>query len=422
MKKRIVAVIILAMVFASAMTGCSSKTTDTTKADYDWKEYMELGEYKELPFYTEEYEVTDEEVEEQIETILLYATEIETVTEGVVEDGDTINIAFTGKINGEEFEGGSSSSYDLTVGTTQMIDGFVEGLIGKNVGETVTLDLRFPDDYHSTELQGKDVVFDITINSKRESITPELTDEFVKNYYDLNSVEELRAKIKDDLLESKKTALNSSLKNNLWNVIMEATTIKSFPASEEEVAREQVALIEEEYKATAESYGVEWTDFLSTFLGTDEASFKTMMDEQLESIVKSNMITKALAKEENVILSDKGYKDKLLEILENNNLTEETFKSYYNMTITEYADQNGWRESILQDLVMDKVLEYGKEVTKEEYQKYISDTLYDGEEIHMHEDGSVHAGETHETGEETEEHDHDHDHEDEGEEDTEAEG
>ena len=93
------------MVIIAAMTGCSNnKTTEATKVDYDWKEYVELGEYKDLPFYTEEFTVTDEEVDEQIETILLYATEIETIMEGVVEDGDTINITFVGKIDAEEFE------------------------------------------------------------------------------------------------------------------------------------------------------------------------------------------------------------------------------------------------------------------------------------------------------------------------------
>ena len=413
MKKSLIAIIVLTMVIIAAMTGCSNnKTTEATKVDYDWKEYVELGEYKDLPFYTEEFTVTDEEVDEQIETILLYATEIETIMEGVVEDGDTINIAFVGKIDGEEFEGGSSQSYDLTVGETSMIDGFVEGLIGKNVGESVTLNLRFPDDYHSTELQGKDVVFDITINSKRESITPELTDEFVKEYYDMNTVEELREHIKEDLLKDKESSVTSSIKSNLWNIILESTNIKSYPASEEEAARAQVETIEQEYRSTAESYGMEWADFLSGLMGTTEEGFQEMMDEQLDSIIKSNLITKAIADQEGIDLSDKAYKDRLLEILEANNLTEDTFQTYYNMTIYEYADQNGWREGILQDMVMDKVLELGKEVSKEEYQQYISEKLYDGEEVHMHEDGTIHGG-THE--EEVAEADHDHDHDHEGE-------
>ncbi len=406
MKKKITKAIILSLTLIMILSGCSSNNTATTKVNYDWAECIELGEYKELPYYTETFEVTDEEVDAEIETILLYATEMETVTEGIVEDGDTINIAFVGKVDGEEFEGGSSQSYDLTVGTTSMIDGFVEGLIGKNIGETVTLNLKFPDDYHSTELQGKDVVFDITINNKRISTTPELTDEFVKNYYEAENVEDFKQKIREDLLSSKENAVNSSIKSNLWDVIIKNTEIKSVPAEEEEAAKAQVEAIEEDYRATAESYGLEWADFLTTLMGTTEEGFQETMKEYEDNIVKSNIITKAIADKEGITLSDKDYKEKVKEILDANNLTEESFESYYNMSIYDYADENGWRDSILQDMILDKVLELGKEVSKDEYQKFISDTLYDGEEIHMHDDGTVHEASAHE-----EEATHDHDHE-----------
>lgn len=404
MKKRLIALFLTSMLIVGVLSACSNNggAGSQTSASYDWKEYMEMGDYKELPYYTEEIEVTDEEVDSQIETILLYATEMETVTEGVVEDGDTINIAFVGKIDGEEFEGGSSESFDLTVGTTSMIDGFVEGLIGKKIGETVTLNLTFPDEYpNNTEVEGKDVVFDVTINSKKVSVTPELTDEFAKDYYDVDTVDELKTKIKEDLQKDKENTLKTTIESSLWDVIMAKTVLKSNPPEEEEIAKNQVASIEEEYRATAEGYGLEWADFLTTLMGTDEAGFQEMMDEYSTNLIKSNMLTRAIAKEEGITLSEKAFKDRLAEILETNNLTEETFKSYYNMTIYEYAEQNGWRDSVLQEMVMEKILELGKEVSKDEFDKFISENVPQDTEENL--DETLEVIEDEEAVEETEE-------------------
>ena len=105
----------------------------------------------------------------------------QTLTEGTVEDGDTVNIDYVGKLDGEEFDGGSAEGYDLEIGSCTFIDGFEDGLIGHEIGEKVTLDLTFPDPYpNNPDLAGKPVVFDVTINAIKESQTPELNDEFVE--------------------------------------------------------------------------------------------------------------------------------------------------------------------------------------------------------------------------------------------------
>ena len=418
MKKRIIGIVVLSMIITSVLGACSKgsegTSTATATAEYDYKEYIDLADYKNMPYYTEEFEATEEEVNEQIEMILLYATEMETVTEGVVEDGDNINVAFVGKIDGEEFEGGTSESYDITVGTTTMIDGFVEGLIGKKIGETVTLNLKFPDDYHSTELQGKDVVFDVTINSKNISKTPELTDDFVKTYYEAENVDAFKEQIKNDIINEKKSSFESTLKNNLWTVILDKTQIKSYPEEELAIAQEQVDQIEQSYRDNAESYGLEWADFLTTLMGTDEEGFAARMEEYKDSIIKNNMVSAAIAKEEGISLSDSEYKNRIKEILEENSLTEEAFQNYYNMSIYDYAEENGWRDSILMDMVLDKVVELGKEVSKDEYDKYMEENLPVEEHDHDHdhdedaetetaeaEDAEATEGEAEETEEET---------------------
>ena len=149
----IVAVIAIILVFVN--------NKQSKEYNYDLSKYVKVGNYKGLEYTSQKASVTDEEVDVEIQRRLQKAAKTENSKTGKVENGDTINISFVGKIDGKEFEGGSSESTDITVGTTQMIDGFVEGLIGKNVGESVTLNLKFPDDYGKTDLQGKAVEFKV---------------------------------------------------------------------------------------------------------------------------------------------------------------------------------------------------------------------------------------------------------------------
>ena len=398
MKKNLTLIVIALLVLSMAVAGCSKKESSTTPAstEYNPEDYVKLFDYAGLPYYTQEFEVTDEEVNEEIDMELQYATEVTNITEGVVEDGDTINIAFEGKIDGETFDGGSSESYDLTVGTTSMIDGFVEGLVGKQIGETVTLNLKFPEDYGVEELNGKDVVFDVTINSKRESTTPELTDEFVKENYDYETVDEYKAHVKEVLLKQKEDSHNSNIKSQLWHIILEESELTGTPDEEKAIADEIVAGIEEEYKANAESYGMEWADFVSAMMGTDEEGFAEMMAEYSDSLIKTNVVTKAIAAKESVSFTEKEYKDMLLQLLADNNMTEETFQTYYNMTIEEYGEQNNWRDNYLLEKVLDKVVELGKEVSEDEFNAYMDEH----NATHEHEEEVIEGVEDAETTEE----------------------
>ena len=126
--------------------------------------------------------VDDDLVQDAVDTMLSTYASSETVTEGTVEEGDVIYISYVGTLDGEEFDGGSSDGTTITVGSSGYIDGFDDGLIGVEIGETVDLDLTFPDDYSSEDLAGQDVVFSVTVQYKTETYTPDLTDDFVTTY------------------------------------------------------------------------------------------------------------------------------------------------------------------------------------------------------------------------------------------------
>ena len=159
--------IILVMIMAAA--GLSSCTSSMSYSDYDFDEYMEVGEYKGLDVAPYTVTVSNEDLYTEIENRLQAAAETTDLEEGAaVEEGDTLNIDYVGKIDGKAFDNGSAEGASLQIGSNSFIDGFEDGLIGKTIGSEAVLNLTFPEDYQEESLQGKDVEFTVTINSEQE--------------------------------------------------------------------------------------------------------------------------------------------------------------------------------------------------------------------------------------------------------------
>ena len=361
----IVAVIAIILVFVN--------NKQSKEYNYDLSKYVKVGNYKGLEYASQKASVTDEEVDVEIQRRLQKAAKTENSKTGKVENGDTINISFVGKIDGKEFEGGSSESTDITVGTTQMIDGFVEGLIGKNVGESVTLNLKFPDDYGKTDLQGKAVEFKVTINSKKKISVPKLNTEFVKKNSKFTTVKEYKEGVKKELLNQKQKSLDSTVKQELWSRIIDKSKAKKYPEKELNEAMSQANKLEESYKAQAQNYGMEWETYLKTVMRTDKKGFEKLKQEYAKNIVFNRMVMYSIARSENISLSNREYKKEILKILEDNGYDEESFKKAFGKDIETYADEQNWRQKVLFDKVLDKVMKDGKKVSQKEYQKIIAE-------------------------------------------------
>lgn len=361
----IVAVIAIILVFVN--------NKQSKEYNYDLSKYVKVGNYKGLEYASQKASVTDEEVDVEIQRRLQKAAKTENSKTGKVENGDTINISFVGKIDGKEFEGGSSESTDITVGTTQMIDGFVEGLIGKNVGESVTLNLKFPDDYGKTDLQGKAVEFKVTINSKKKISVPKLNTEFVKKNSKFTTVKEYKEGVKKELLNQKQKSLDSTFKQELWSRIIDKSKAKKYPEKELNEAMSQANKLEESYKAQAQNYGMEWETYLKTVMRTDKKGFEKLKQEYAKNIVFNRMVMYSIARSENISLSNREYKKEILKILEDNGYDEESFKKAFGKDIETYADEQNWRQKVLFDKVLDKVMKDGKKVSQKEYQKIVAE-------------------------------------------------
>lgn len=357
MKKKLVSIGLISVLTLTSMfvmTGCGEKAP---YEGYDLSEYVKVGEYKGLEYKKAEIKVSESEIKEEIDERLKAAAETKEVKSGVIEDGDTINVAFEGKIDGKTFEGGSSESSDITIGTTQMIDGFVEGLVGQKVGETVELNLKFPEDYGKEDLNGKDVVFTVTINAKKVEEIPDYDLDFVKANSDFDNLDDYEASVKADLVEEKKAEALSDAKNEIWSQIVAGSEVIQYPKEKDVVFEETMNSL----KQTAATSGVEWDAYMAQ-IGYTEEELEAQMNSYAENQVFQEMIVYSIAKEEGLEITDERYEEEMAALLTLYGLDEETFKSYYGQSIEDYCEQQGLRENLLLNDVMNKIMEYSVEV------------------------------------------------------------
>lgn len=354
---RIIALCIIVIIIAAIIGGIMYKRANSDTYKYlNYSKYVTVGEYKGLTYEKADLSVSKEEVQSEIEARLAAAAETKTVTKGKVKDGDTVKIDYVGKIDGKEFTGGSANDYDLTIGSGSFIDGFEDGLIGKKVGETVTLDLTFPKDYGNEDVAGKDVAFTVTIKSKQKTITPKYDEEFIKANSDFDNKADYEASVKKDLKKQKKEQAESSAKAEIWQKVLDDSKVKSYP--KKQLKKEQKA-VEKSYKNMAEQYGMEWDAFQSA-MGLDSKAIK----KQAKESVKSKLCEYSIAKTEGIKLTNKQYKARLDKMLKDAGMTKDQFKSQYGMTIYEYAEQNDFYDGILMEKVEDFIYKNAKEVEK----------------------------------------------------------
>lgn len=226
------------------------KEYEIISGDFTLEDCIVLPEYKGLELTNTVYVASEDYVDSYIET--LAETQELTDADAEVQTGDTVNIAFEGKIDGETFDGGSSDSYDLTIGSGRFIDGFEDGLIGMKKGDETDLDLVFPEDYGNEEFNGKPVVFHVVINSISRPV--EQDDAWVNEYTDgeFTTMKDFRADIEQQLNESLAANAKTTLYNNAWAEVYDNT---EFLAAPEAYIAEGKEVFVSNAEAEAQSYG-----------------------------------------------------------------------------------------------------------------------------------------------------------------------
>ncbi len=270
------------------------------RPEYTALDYVELGDYIGLIIEINPISVSEEEVLEEAENQVRNSDEMESAE--TVQDGDIVDIDYVGKIDGEEFSGGSYEGYQLTIGSGTFIEGFEEGLIGVNAGDTVDLDLTFPE-YYYDDLAGQDVVFTVTVNEILRA--PELTDEVASAVTDgeYTDVASWLDYIRSNLESSAEEDQEYEIQEALLNALAANSVVTGYP---QDVVRYMIALSEGYYRELADIYSVTYEDFLAAY-GYTEEEFHDALEELVEISLDEEMLLLAVAETEGITLSEEEY-------------------------------------------------------------------------------------------------------------------
>ncbi len=355
--KRKIAKVLVAGLIGLQLIGCSNENkentqnTETTQAvenaasmiyfdEIDVENNVTLGDYKGIEVVNSATVVSDEEVDAYIEYMMSMYSNLEEVTDrDVIENGDVANIDYEGKKDGVAFEGGTAQGYDLAIGSGSFIPGFEEGLVGVKKGETVDLELTFPEEYHAADLAGAKVVFTVTVNGIYKEIAGEFNDEFVAGLAieGVATADEYRAYLKSMMEESYEEQARQDLEVQVITVVTENATVKEIPQG----------LIDKFYDINisnmtyqASMYGMDLQSFVSAYYGMDEATFEAETVAAAEESAKQAMVCLKIAGQENITISEE----------EMNAAIEENYTSYGYTSAEEFnslVDLQEYKDSLL---------------------------------------------------------------------------
>ncbi|MRX74218.1 trigger factor [Bacillus lacus] len=313
------------------------------------KPEVKLGEYKGLEVEKEDAAVSEEEVENELKTLQERHAELVVKEEGTVAEGDTVVLDFDGYVDGEAFEGGQAENYSLEVGSGSFIPGFEEQLTGLETGAEKDVEVTFPEEYHAENLAGKPAVFKVKIHEIKTKELPALDDEFAKDAdEEVETLEELKAKTKARLEESKKSEVENKLRDSLVDQASDNAEV-DIP---EVLIDNEVNRMMGEFEQRLQMQGMN-LELYFQFSGQDEEALKAQMQEDAAKRVKYNLTLEAIAKAENLEVSDSDVEEELNKMAE-----------MYNMPIENIKQALGSVDGLKEDLKIRKAIDFLVENSK----------------------------------------------------------
>lgn len=356
-KKAAASMTALFMAAALIFTGCGSSAT-SEPYDYDLSKYIVPANYIGVAVEPVEVTVNSDDIRAEIDKRREKDAETEKVTSGTVASGDAINIDYVGTIDGVEFEGGNTKGMgtDIVVGQAGYIEGFESGLVGAEIGSTVVLDLRFPDDYHAADLAGKDCQFTVEIHSKDVKNVPEYDLEWVKKVSDCKTLNEYEESVYDDLLKTAQEEAEETRNSEIWQKLVEETEALDYP--EKEVKAEK-----EDYKnyivGYASQFGYSLEDYMS-MMGMTEEQLDAEIEDYAKEVVKNEMLLYYIAHAEGITVSEEEYNAEILELCKSMGFeSNEEFKEQYGKSVEDTYSRKHFLTNVYIKKVMDFIIENG---------------------------------------------------------------
>lgn len=281
------------------VTGCGKNNiTIADLKDVEAEKYVTLPDYKNLQVeQPEKVEITDAYVKSYINNRVNAVSDLHELT-GTVENGDVVNIDYAGTIDGTAFQGGTAQGQLLEIGSGSFIDGFEDGLVGANVGETKQLSLKFPDNYRSADVAGKDCIFAVKINY----ILSELTDENV-NLVDpgYQSVETYWEDAKNNLIELTEDQYERTLKTSIASNLIAGSTYQEIPES---LIEDYKSSLRTDFENEAESAGMSLEEYMENVYYTSADSIDEEIGTIAEWCAKEGLALQAIADQEGISVPD----------------------------------------------------------------------------------------------------------------------
>lgn len=312
---------------------------------------VELGQYKEIEVPKTDVEATEEEIMAEIDKERESNSRMITIEDRAVEDGDIVKIDFEGFIDGEPFEGGKGEDYSLTIGSHSFIDTFEEQLIGKNIGDEVEVNVTFPEEYHAEELKGKPAMFKVNIHGITKKELPELDDEFVEEVSEFSTVDEYKESIKKTVEERKESDAKNAKEEAAIDKIVEGSKME-IP---EPMIETQVRQMAENFARRLQSQGLSVEQYFQFTGMTRETLFEQMRPQALKNI-QARLVLEAIAKAENIEVSEDELNEELTKMAEQ-----------YQLEVDKLKDLMGEKEiaNIKADLAVSKAAQFVVESAKE---------------------------------------------------------
>ena len=297
------------------------------------------SDYAAIPIPADEIAVKEEDIQAEIDGIAAQYAQPEQITDRAVEDGEYVNIDYSGSVDGVKFDGGTAGDQRVLSGSQQFIDDFLTQIIGHMPGETFNVEVSFPDPYkNNPDLAGKEAVFEVTINYiEGEAIVPEFDDAFVGenlSYYGWETVADARAEIEQVLYDD-------NLYSFVWNYMTENTQIDETPQA---VTEYHTAMLLNRVRSEAQMYGVPVETYLQAMVGVqDEDAFLAAQAQSIEESAKQWLILQAIAEDAALSVDDAAIAAYFQETMntEDYAVYEENFgRPYLCMAVTAYKANN----------------------------------------------------------------------------------
>ena len=287
------------------------------------KPEVTLGQYKGVEVEKASAEVTDEDVEKELKKVQEQNSRLVTVDDRAVQDGDQVVIDFDGYVDGEQFDGGKSEDYPLTIGSHSFIDTFEEQLIGKNAGEECEVNVTFPTEYHAAELAGKPAVFKVTVKEIKYKELPELNDEFAGEVSEFETLEEYKADVRAKLAEAKEKQAATENENRVVEAVVKNATME-IP---EPMIDAQLDNMVNEYARNMQSHGISLDQYMQ-YTGMTIDKIKEQMRPQAVKRIETRLVLEAVAKAENIQVSDEKVDEEIGKMAAAYKMEPEKLKGY----------------------------------------------------------------------------------------------